>query len=418
MLKYVSLTLLLTLSVGFIIANNHHPLAASSSLTGFSSYCYAAYAGGDDDEKLEHKEQEKAKPAPKPAHPAHIINARALGFMLTKDRPQYLNCVNDKPGKIFIFHALMNKYRYGIENLIYDKSPLALGVIDGDIEMVELLLVPMTQIEGKPIDELKNQCGILKNTLRLLMDCSSLCVSSAGRKSAAPLFRYFALPVLRRYENYPIIAHLLIQALKKIQPSVDAHYLQQHPDENSSLPSTQDMFDLLEQALCNGTPEIMQVIAEELAKTPAVHRWQWLPGPACRDISTFEKMVHKTINGEKLGILLTTAADPSSIVFQMGMGMLSHVEKNPRLLARLKNYVRNYQLVYRPLDRALPDSLSIVLGYLAAEPLPADTAQYILDLQPAPVAVQPNENGDDDQPLLGQHLKLVMLKKRQLTDRA
>src|SRR4029077_5134308 len=129
-------------------------------------------------------------------------------------------------------------------------------------------------------------------------------------------------------------------------------HIQHHPNEGSSLPSAQDMFDILEQALCSGTPEIMQVIAEEFAKTPAVIRW--LPGPACRDISTFEKMVYKTINGEKLGILLTTAADPSSIVFQMGMGMLSHVEKNPRLLARLKNYVRNYQQVYGQLDRALP----------------------------------------------------------------
>ncbi len=325
-----------------------------------------------------------------------------LANSLTQDDPVPTQPFNNDNIEISLAEA--NDLNYGLHNLFNNQQPLSVASMAGRIEIVETMLSAMlAAIDTAPALDtdkiLRGGIDILNHTegsLRALLDCSVIVQSSAKCKNAAQvLFKRFGITNIPQYRNYPLIARKLMRAFIFLAAREEQEWIQKEKDkliEQSIAPRFALLFvkqsplfyalkSILTHAMRRGTTEMLQIIAEEAANIPRDGNWFDLHRK-----NRFEQAVSGTVNGEKLGILLSINAHPGSIPYQLGMGMLSHVEKNPRLLERLKDYVRRCRTadttIQANLREHIPAVLAPCIANYALPMMPHDTAEYIMNLRP------------------------------------
>ncbi len=349
------------------------------------------------------------------------IDARSLAFGLTKDWSNRPICVHWKEGNTPLYEAVNNEELYAIDTITSTLNALKRVSMAGEAEIVEILLNAMvTKIDNmmdtqEVIHEVFPYHFYIMGALSGVLDCSTIARSSKKcQQAAAVLFKYHDLTTHPRDENYPVIAKMLVHAALHLAAAIEP--LLDHGNNLALLfPLSARLQDRMSFAMGNGSSEIVQIIAEETARSP-------IGIDAKRGIINFEHVVSNTVNGKKLGILLSIDAHPLSLTNQFAMGMLSHIEKNPRLLARLQKYIRRYQKAYAHIGAHLLPVLTPIVAEYASHYIPAETAEYILALRPTinrdpghinPPRNQPAENQDanNDQSLLGQHMASIMIQR-------
>ncbi len=404
--------------------------------------------------ELEFKEHQENNEEFKEKETNEMIDARAIALRLTKDCSSRPRCAKQNSPLIPLAILMEKAYKkddaddYCLNQLFSDMDRLKLketslnelirATIAGNIEMVQLLLHQIAGINRQ--DEPFGLSAALNlhhirvmaltdiiHVLRILLDWSLIPKSSAKCQGvAAALLRNFGLPVKPQYENYPLIAKELIRKALDLIANEEPQTLA------IQYSGAMKLKKLLSRAMSRGSNELVQIFAEELGKNPIHKDWPHhlsfqLPKITNGAKSVFEQAVFDTINGEKLGILLSVDAHPELATFQLAMGMLSHVEKNPRLLSRLKKYILRYQKAVEHISTHLLPDLAPCVAEYAWHCMPAETAKYILNLRPTEAHSVEEDNsllgqyltsmmGDDEESLLGQHMTALMTRRRQIRD--
>ncbi len=333
--------------------------------------------------------------------PTAQINARALALHMTKDEIEKPACIKDDYDIVPLSSYLdefntHNFGRYGLELLCLARclDALCLSAIGGHIETVNAL-ISYFEFNKIRIDAY----SVIKDTLHKLNAASSAVQS----KHANILFQNMGIQNKPNSNNYEPIARNLIACFKRLIPS------KPKPANDSVARFTlgNDIQFLLVRTLLGGSCSMLQVMAEEFGMIPAES--QWFEKRRNKEIDLVERHVESLANGEKLGILLSVQAHPNSVVYQLAMGMLSHAEKNPQMLARLKEYVRKSRMVSAHIRSHLLPVLAPKVAEYASHCMPTEIADYILNLQP-----EQEEDDDNEGNLLGQHMTSIMTRRRQL----
>ncbi len=329
-------------------------------------------------------------------NPKILIPAKILILGLTQDSCVRPNVSND-PNEIPLAEAL-GTFSHHLDRIARHPTALSLASMAGRVEIVECLLNAVrnrvnaifnhADEEGDKLFSMLNQGEM---PLWALLDCSTIFASSEEcQKAATVLFKHLGLPDTIHHENYPIIAKKLIRAHLHIATMAERYWIQNTGNEALSLPARNPMTTSIQYLLkqAHGSAEIMQIIAEETADIQRDGYWfaNWQIPVNTNGPTSFEAAALSSINGKKLGILLSVNAHPRSIPYQLAMGMLSHVEKNPRLLSNLQEYVRRCRAAHAHIQNEVNSYLLPVLAPYVAEyalpRMPIETEDYILNLRP------------------------------------
>ncbi len=277
--------------------------------------------------------------------------------------------------------------RQPFAELFMQFDELTLAAIGGHEEIVDLLLIH---------EAASPRLMRIMNVLKALSTFSNVAHLSA----AQPLFKNLGIPDRQHVEKYPSIARKLVKALGSKFNSARDEYLK----ENEIIHEYADSYNKTEiryicQAIMHqGSPAVALAIADELSLKPGKAEW---------GSETCGGMVRSSKSGEKLGLILSMDSHPESLTFQFGMGMLSHVEKNPTLLANLKKYIEANVYINKVVNNhLLPDLSPIVADYIYPR-MPAEHVRYIMAL---------GNRADDYQTLLGEDIQGIMIGERSVVD--
>ncbi len=358
-----------------------------------------------------------------------LIDAKSLAISLTKDLP-VPECSNiDLPNSVSLAEACKDERLCILRTLLEADDALSrasMGGCDGIVEALLnalairvndliLHLAPLNPFQKPPADKTFNIFPKIVTALHTVLDCSIIAQASEHlQKDGKTIFQKLGLSATPQYEKYPAITRKLMQALIHAATSAEQYWIHQKRAcetirEAGYWPSahlafiaahrTSPLTDVLQAILCyamkRGTPEMLQIIAEEMADIKRYAGWLHWDGRFtynCKSI--LERSALETVNGEKLGILLSINSHPESMTYQLAMGMLSHVEKNPEMLARLKAYVRKCQMTSALLSQDLPPVLENLVAQYGSLCMPADTQDYILNLHQAAPKADENEKKD------------------------
>ncbi len=276
-----------------------------------------------------------------------------------------------------------------IELFIYFDD-LTFAVIGGHEEVVDLFLVHEA---AQP--SMARIITVLK-TLSIFSNVAHL-------PAAQPLFKNLGIPDRPQIEKYPSIARKLVKALGiKFNPA-RGEYIEKYRVRDQYVDSyaRDQIGDICKEIMCRASLAVALAIADELSLKPGKAEW----GNTCGIL------VNTSKSGEKLGLILSMDAHPESLTFQLGMGMLSHVEKNPTLLANLKRYIEtNYYINRAVNNHLLPDLSPIVADYIYPR-MPAEYVRYIMALGNA------QQDPDNNQALLlGEDMQGIMIGERSVVD--
>ncbi len=376
-----------------------------------------------------------------------FIDATSLAFRLTKDLAcnRYLSKA-ETPDNLPL-DKLQESIRKDpflkiLLNLFPNTDTLSREIMSGHDEIADTLLnaliirLDRMILETQPKHRLITQSPAMQvnsrflqwtlSTLDALLDCSMIANSSGKcQKAAAVLFRHIGLKNKPHYENYPKIARKLIRALIHIATIAEQYWWQQVCKQMATVQAGQPPLyignksplvvtseKILDSAIRRGTSEMLQIIGEEMAAIKRDPRNGIHQAADSGLAEKFKKMAIETVNGEKLGILLSIDSHPESMPYILAMGMLSHVEKNPRLLARLKKYVRRYQMTDALINAQVNEYLLPVLAPCVSDYvhyMPAETQEYILNLRPVIPAAQPTDEQENyNEGILGEHITALM----------
>ncbi len=378
-----------------------------------------------------------------------FFDATSLAFHLSKDLScnRYL-CQAETPNKLALdkLQERMKKdpFLKVLLNLFPNTDTLSREIMSGHDEIVDTLLnaliirLDAMILEAQPKHRLTKSPAMDVNSrylpwiirsLDALLDCSMIAKSSEKcQQAAAVLFKHIGLKNNPHYENYPTIARKLIRALIHIATIAEQYWWKKVCKQmamfqagqpplyiGNKSPLAVTLEDILCSAMRRGTPEMLQVIGEEMAAIKRDPRNGMHQAADSGLAEKFKKMAIETVNGEKLGILLSIDAHPESMPYILAMGMLSHIEKNPRLLARLKKYVRRYQMTGALINAQVNEYLLPVLAPCVSDYvqcMPAETQDYILNLRPVIPAAQPTDEQENyNEGILGEYIATLMLQQ-------
>ncbi len=415
--------------------------------------------------QIYHQNLSSEKPAPKwcwqeigltgdrlqqmPWHEDNLIDAKSLAFVLTKD-------VSNKNRKIYAVsdeitwdELRVNEHLNLIDlrSLLAASDALSQAIISGHVEVVDALLNTLiTELDAlildtepigfssRPRATQVNEIYLprLRELLDVLLVYSTIAHSSEKcQKAAAEIYNHIGLKTIPQYENYPTIARKLVRAFIHVAQIAEQYWWPEkceqwaiHAKEpwrcnvdflRNRSPLAENLEALLRYAMKHGSIEIFQIIAEEMADIKSDPRNGVHQPTDPRHYDQFELMARDAVNGEKLGILLSLNAHAESAPHMLAMGMLSRVEKNPRLLSRLKKYIRRYQKTDALINTQASGHLLPVLAPCVAHYvhyMPADIQNYILNLRPAIQAAQPaGQQENDNEGILGEHMAALMLQQ-------
>ncbi len=340
-----------------------------------------------------------------------LLDEQTLAWGLTKDWPRHQNPLDERVKE-------NNEYRT-INTLMSHLNALKKIAISGDAEIVEVLLnALLAKIDvTDSMNKIVNSHFYIMQALNGVLDCSAIAESPKNcQLAASALFKSYHLPVDPCYKNYSAITKMLLRAAMHLAALIEPIRNLEYDDGIPRYPLTIKLKLLMSHAMRHGSTEILKIIAQEIAEIPL---------DSYHGVVNFEAAVWGTVNGQKLGTLLSINAHPYSLTNQFAMGMLSHVEKNPRLLARLKKYVRKCRKDQANICAHVSGHLLPVLAPIIAEYaspcMPTETEQYILALSPAtdrnpghhePRNQEEEDPGDnDEQNLLGQYMASIMLRQ-------
>ncbi len=388
----------------------------------------------------------KISKAPWFAHGDELMNAKSLTFRLTKNELIRWNRAETELPDAIPLSVAHGKELYGLHTLFASRDALSQASVGGHTEIVQamldalvndvnaLILKTEPSLFGDPpaekvFDLLPKICG----SLHVLLHCSSIAKSSEKcQKAAAVLYKHLGLPTTPHYENYPAITRKLLRALLHTAIAAEKYWFQKRTELSAMREAGRQIplhFDVIasrdqsplalvfENILCSamrrGTPEMLQIIGEEIAAIKRDPRNGMHQAIDSRLAEQFKQMAMETVNGEKLGILLSIDSHPESMPYILAMGMLSHVEKNPRLLARLKKYIRKWQTTNELIAEHLLPALAPCVAQYDSHCMPAETQDYILNLRPVIPALQLAEQpANDNEGFLGDHMASIMLEQQ------
>ncbi len=270
--------------------------------------------------------------------------------------------------------------------LLMSLSELFFAAISGNTEIVDLLLV----CESSAID----RCNILNTLLSV-----SVYSNVAQLPMARALFKNLGISNRPLYENYPTIARKLVRALKTNFPPSRIAWINRMGDDISTTYSWKEVVTIAQSIMPFGSIELSLAIADELSTIADEAEW------INERNDGFEYLVQCSKNAEKLGLILSMDNHPQSLTYQLGMGMLSHVEKNPTLLANLKRYIEGNAYINNAVNNHLPSDLSPIVADYVSPRLPNEYIRYIMAL----------ENQHDNNQL-GENMQGIMLGERPIVN--
>ncbi len=346
------------------------------------------------------------------------VNTNILGRLVTKDLWGCLIFIEPKMmlSKLVDNVARMENYfdTQAVSQLIIGFTELSLAAIGGHEEVVDLLLVQ---------ENFSHDVCNLINSLSALSAYSSI----AHLPAARVLFKNLGIPGRPQYENYPVIARKLSKALKaKLDPArvewVKTTGRNIHFSDTYSL---SEMNTITRAIMHYGSTEMALAIADEFSQAPDKSIWFDKFAEESRP-SLFEILVRYGKNGEKLGLILSMNSHPQSLTSQLGMGMLSLVDKNQVLLANLKKYIEDNARISNAVNGHLPPVLSPLVADYVLPRMPAEYIRYIMALEYQPDENQrqiqaflalANPDQDENQGLLGEHMQGIMRADQPVMDR-
>ncbi len=369
------------------------------------------------------------------------IDAKSLAYSLTKDWSSKPRELSEIPDEITL-EEWHNQHLIALKTLLTMNDALSQAIISGHIEIVDALLNALIRLDNmilvtEQTNFYFNQANAILPYIRalldVLLDCSAFANSSAKcQKAATVFFKHIGLKNTPQYENYPIIARKLVRSFIHVAQMAEQYWWPQkckqwelHANGSpcdvnflySRNPLTENLDSLLHRAMRYGSPEIFQIIADEMADIKRDPRNGVHQAPADQQqYYQLELWARQSVNGEKLGTLLSIDAHAESAPYMLAMGMLSHVEANPRLLSRLKKYVRKYQKVDALINAQVDKHLLPVLASCVAHyvhHMPVEAQEYILNLRPIIPAAHPaDKQGNDNKGILGEHMASIMLRQQ------
>ncbi len=303
------------------------------------------------------------------------INARALASYITKDANA--DCIprtwESSDAHLLLPFLVETPHAYSCEAFVLNQTALSLAALAGHENVVETLL--NTLLEGlmdKNEESIDQICHIILNAFTALNQSHNIGKAPVVVKKAGELLlKNLGLPFVPKYENYPaILKQLFVAYMKALEP----------------FESTYARIDNIRNPFMSGmllaSSEGLQIMAEFYANKRFI-----VPTPPGSQ-AIFEGMGRVFNNGEKLGKLLSMNSSPDSTVYQLSRGMLAYATRNPKLLARLKAYVRTQQatsqLVANQLNEHMSgiSDLSNIVSCYAEPTIPADLARQILAMEP------------------------------------
>ncbi len=283
---------------------------------------------------------------------AHI-NLRSFLRNMTRDFSPtvvLVTPVNELPEEIPLAKALMLKPLF---EFFVNFDALSIATLAGNPDVVERLKNHLVNKSGSNPEEVGK---IIRKALQKIIKLSD----SATAECARELFASLGIVDPKR-ENYLVIAQKLIRAYIDITSQYD-----------QLIPS--HIVELFLDAMSFGSPEMFEVIAQELAHFPP-YKPILIPAP-----DRARNFVDHHICGEKLGILESINAKEGSVVHAMAHLMLKRANDlayepgNNEFVARLQQFVREHQImpqVTEELNKYLPPVLvPIVSEYLTLSRAP------------------------------------------------
>ncbi len=373
-----------------------------------------------------------------------FFDAKSLAYSLTKDFSTRSRKICEVPDEI-TFDQLHNEHLaalLALQRLLAGNDALSRPTICGRIEIVDTLLniliprldamilemTPEKQFARSPAINIKRvDLQNIRWSLEVLLAFSTIANSSAKcQKANEKIFHHIGLKIT---ENYPAIARKLVRAFIHVVQTAEQYWWSKKCEQSAMIeagqprsncmnflgnrsPLDENLGSLLHHAMMHGSPEMFQIISAEMADIKRDPRNGVHQDADPRHYDQFELMARDAVNGEKLGILLSLNAHAESAPHMLAMGMLSRVEKNPRLLSRLKKYIRRYQKTDALINTQASGHLLPVLAPCVAHYvhyMPADIQNYILNLRPAIQAAQPaGQQENDNEGILGEHMTALM----------
>ncbi len=303
------------------------------------------------------------------------INARKLALHLFKGSIIRPSRVSLNEGSVSLTRAI-EAGRLEIFTLLPGNA-LSLAAILGHIEAVEIFLDTNNWFECS-----ESLASISEAALVYLLLWSDLVTEPAYEKIAEELL--FQAKI--NHGNYPAIARRLLQELTR---RVNSNFLPRRKSVYRKITG------LLHMAMVHGSTDMLKLIAETFRNVPDAHT-NFAPH-ANRIPLIPDDMAEDTVCGEKLGLLLSLNLDPISFAYQMTHKMTADAPRNPRLLSRLKKFIRRRH-TQREATRALMDPyLPPVLTEIVADySLPQVTKEAKKQIMAMRPAVQWNLDIDDD----------------------
>lgn len=304
------------------------------------------------------------------------INARALLLIACKDFDGKENDPQVPAGQLSLAHVIKNHLLQDLTGLVQEQSALSLAAVAGHEDVVETIVdVLLKRLETRDIEAHNRAYDIVIKAIISVLDSSSIGTTNF----ADVLFENMGYPNKPNHAHYPAIIKKLIAAYRHIGAILDEDHRKNRPGE-PCLPSLR--ITPVMAAFMGGDPKILQVIAEQYSDWQQVPT-EW-PAPG---LEVCAEMVARADNsGEKLGLLLTMDADPSSDTYRISRALLNHTQKNPKLLARLQAYVRKTQQINNGMlndlnAHLLPDLSAVVTDYVSGK-MPTALARRILAMEP------------------------------------
>ncbi len=255
-------------------------------------------------------------------------------------------------------------------------GPLALAAMGGHIAAVHTLLAHLLNGEQTEL-AYSNRYEFIQHALEKVIRCSNM-LSCNGMRS---IFQSLEILTPPTQAQYFYIVRTLLARFNRIKHTVDANYLKKERADVAFLPSHEIAKDSVMLAMRYGSPDMLTIIAQAFSGAVAMPMYWHRPG--LDGICRFH--VQEFTNGEKLAILLSVNADPSSIVFQLSRGLLNNISHHPKLLERLKKYAQELDAYDYLGQQTLPDLAKIVAGYAehCRHRMPPAIVQQILATHPA-----------------------------------